>query len=429
MKYYSTHNHNLRKGLEEAVLDGLAPDGGLYMPTRLNPLPAHLLREMKSWSLPDISVYVAGHLFGADIPAGKLEDLTREAVSFPTPLVDLHDNLQTLELFHGPTLAFKDVGARFMARMLGHFTGHHNKAIQVLVATSGDTGSAVAHGFYGVEGVQVYILYPSGKVSRLQEKQFTTLGKNIAALEIQGNFDDCQALVKQAFVDPDLRKELVLTSANSINLARLLPQSFYYFYAASRHEPGSELVISVPSGNFGNLTAGLIAWELGLPVSHFIAATNINDVVPEYLDTGRFKPRPSKQTIANAMDVGNPSNFARILDLYKHDLSNIRSHITGYSYTDDQIRESILELHRKTGYLADPHGATAYRSLLDHPLKPGQNAIFLETAHPAKFPEVIEKLTGKKMELPPALAQQMNHEKKVRLIKPDFSEFKEYLLS
>ena len=340
----------------------------------------------------------------------------------------VEDGIYTLELFHGPTLAFKDVGARFMARMLGHFTRGLDQEINVLVATSGDTGSAVASGFWNVEGIQVFILYPSGGVSHLQEKQLTTLGGNITALEISGTFDDCQRLVKSAFRDPDLTEKLLLTSANSINLARLLPQSFYYFNAWARLPESREFYVSVPSGNFGNLTAGLIAGKMGLPVKHFIVATNVNDVVPEYLDTGEFRPRPSIPTIANAMDVGNPSNFARILDLYGHSHEAIVDAMSAYSYTDDELRETIGEVYQRTGYLLDPHGAAGYRALKAHtPKQNGIPGVFLETAHPGKFSLTVEEVIQSTVEIPEQLLEASSKKKSSIALSPDFPDFKDFL--
>jgi threonine synthase len=342
--------------------------------------------------------------------------------------VEVEEGIYALELFHGPTLAFKDVGARFLARLLGYFTQDLDKDIHVLVATSGDTGSAVANGFLGVKGIRVHVLYPSGGVTPLQEKQFTTLGNNITALEVEGSFDDCQRLVKQAFMDEELSRQMTLTSANSINLARFLPQAFYYFRAWAQLKPGTKTFFSVPSGNYGNMTAGLVAREMGLPVHTFLSANNINDVVASYLLTGRYQPRPSTPTIANAMDVGDPSNFVRILDLFDHNYNWITEHMHGYSYTDKEIREIIARVYHESGYLCDPHGATGYQAAYsyrkEHPELAG---IFLETAHPAKFRESVEEVIGKPVELPERLAAFAGREKHAVQIQPDYKEFRQYL--
>jgi len=356
--------------------------------------------------------------------------MSYEAINFETPLVKLHDNIYALELFHGPTLAFKDVGARYMARMLNFFTSDYQKEIHVLVATSGDTGSAVANGFLGVEGIRVYVLYPKGLVSNLQEKQFTTLGQNITALEVDGSFDDCQRLVKEAFINPEINDKLTLTSANSINIARLLPQSFYYFNAYRQlWDKSRKVVFSVPSGNFGNLTSGLIAQRMGLPVDQFIAATNINDVVPEYLITGDYMARPSVATISNAMDVGDPSNFKRILDMYNYSHEKIASDITGYSFTDDEVKSYIAKIYSNYKYLMDPHGSIAYMALKSHlELNPDYTGIFLETAHPAKFHDTVEEVIGTKIEIPEKLAAFTKREKKSIQISSNFLDFKDFLM-
>ncbi len=430
MEYYSTHNRKLKTNLREAVFKGLARDGGLYMPEHLPAVPRQFLDEIAHHDLQDIAVFLSRLLFGDDIPEADLVDIATDAVNFETPLVPLTGKISTLELFHGPTLAFKDVGARFMARMLGYFTRDFDREIHVLVATSGDTGSAVANGFLGVHGVKVHILYPGGKVSRIQEKQFTTLGENITALEIGGSFDDCQRLVKEAFSDKSLGSKLTLTSANSINLARLLPQSFYYFDAWRQLDEKENLVFCVPSGNFGNLTAGLFARRMGLPVTHFIAATNVNVVVPEYLESGIYRPRPSIATVANAMDVGDPSNFARILDLYDHSHSAVAGEITGYSYTDEQIRTAIGETLKKTGYLLDPHGATGYMASEEYLKKNDEaNIVFLETAHPAKFTETVTLATGIQPVMPERLKKFEEKEKRSIPLSSEYSDFKDYLHS
>jgi len=431
MNYYSTKDKNLRVSLKEAVLHGLAEDKGLFMPVIIPVLPATFFFEMSRKKFHEIAFEVALVLFGEDIPKRELKDLTFEAINFETPLVQVHDNIYSLELFHGPTLAFKDIGARYMARMLKYFTKNYDREIHVLVATSGDTGSAVANGFLGVPGIHVHILYPKGQVSFLQEKQFTTLGENITALEVEGSFDDCQRLVKEAFINHEINEKLTLTSANSINIARLLPQSFYYFNAYRQlWDKSRKVTISVPSGNFGNLTAGIIAQHMGLPVSQFIASTNINDVVPEYLTTGEYHPRPSLTTIANAMDVGDPSNFARILALYSNSHRKIAADILGYSYTDDEIRSAITSVYRKYKYLLDPHGATAYMAVNAFlEMNPDHTGIFLETAHPAKFSDTVEECIGKKFEIPKKLAGFIEKEKKSIPVSWKFEEFKEYLMN
>jgi threonine synthase len=436
MNYYSTKNRNRLMPLKEAVIRGLAEDAGLFMPERLPVLPASYLEHIYKHTFPEISLEVARQLFGKDVPPEELEQIVTGAISFDTPLVELGEGIYTLELFHGPTLAFKDVGARFMARLLGYFVRDLDRLVHVLVATSGDTGSAVASGFYQVPGIHVHILYPSGLVSKVQEKQFTTLGHNITALEVGGSFDDCQRLVKTAFNDPQLRNRLFLTSANSINLARLLPQTFYYFNILARlpeayrhrEEDDGGLVISVPSGNFGNLTAGMMAHKMGLPVKRFIAATNINDVVPEYLDTGRLRPRPSIPTLANAMDVGNPSNFVRILDMYGHSLPELSNMLTSEVSTDEDMRITISEVWKSHGYLLEPHGATGYRSLIRN-MEPGETGVFLETAHPSKFSETVEQVTGTSVDIPERLSRHLSEPSRSIPLSTNFKEFKQYLLS
>ncbi len=433
MKYYSTNGLPATTSLAEAVVRGLAPDRGLYMPERIPTIPAAFFKHIGEMSLPDIAYVVANTLFGNDIDSAKLKTIVSETLNFDIPLVKVTDRINALELFHGPTLAFKDVGARFMARLLGHFNREQGtKDVNVLVATSGDTGSAVANGFLNVPGVNVYVLYPHGKVSKLQEAQFTTLGANITAVEIDGTFDDCQALVKAAFMDAELNSNKKLTSANSINVARFLPQMFYYFYAyAQLKRQGadtSEIVVSVPSGNFGNICAGLIAKRMGLPIKRFIAANNSNDVFFRYLATGTYTPQPTIATIANAMDVGDPSNFARILDLYGNSHERISADIEGCTYDDDTIRKTIAETLSSTGYLLDPHGAVAYKALQDL-LKPGETGIFLETAHPAKFKDTVEAITGKPVAVPERLASFMRREKHTVRMPASFHNFKKFLLS
>jgi threonine synthase len=384
---------------------------------------------LQSLSLKEIAWQVTNNMIGEDLPAVELDKIIEHTIQFDAPLVRIDEDIYALELFHGPTLAFKDFGARFLSGLLGYYAKQQSKEITILVATSGDTGSAVANSFLRVPGTQVVVLYPSGKVSEIQEKQFTTLGENIIALEVEGTFDDCQRLVKQAFLDKELKQKLFLTSANSINIARLMPQSFYYFYAyAQLGTKGNPLVISVPSGNFGNLTAGLIAKKLGLPIKQFLAATNANKVVPEFLKTGEFKPRPSMQTISNAMDVGNPSNFPRMLELYNNDFDLLSQDITGYSFNDESTRNAMRNVYDKTGYCMDPHGAIGYQGLLE--FKKSNSAftgIFLETAHPAKFREVVEETIQHTVDLPERLKDFMEGEKKTIQISSSFLEFKSLL--
>jgi len=415
----------------EAVTKGLASDNGLFMPEKIEEFDPEFFNGIHQMSFQEISAEVANKFFGEDIPEHLLENIVFDTLNFDCPVVKVSDSVYSLELFHGPTLAFKDVGARFMARLLGHFLQGFKNEVNVLVATSGDTGSAVANGFLDVPGIKVFVLYPKGLVSNIQEKQFTTLGKNITALEIDGTFDDCQRLVKSAFLDAELNKAMVLTSANSINVARFLPQAFYYFNAYARlRERGvtGDIVFSVPSGNFGNLTAGLFAKFMGLPINRFIAANNENDVVYQYLQTGSYEPRESVATIANAMDVGEPSNFARILELYNHSHRDISGDIVGYRYSDDEIRETMKQVYEKENYMLDPHGAVGYRALKAD-LKPGEVGVFLETAHPAKFSETVESVLGKgTVTVPEKLAAFMNGEKLSIELSADFADFKNYLL-
>jgi len=429
MKYYSTNHKTPVVDLKTAVTQGLALDRGLFMPMRIEPMPDSFFREIDTLTFQELASEVAVKLFGEDIPRETLREIVFETLSFDTPLVQIEDNIYSLELFHGPTLAFKDVGARFMARVLSYFLRQDSNPVHVLVATSGDTGSAVANGFLGVQGIYVHVLYPKGKVSEIQEKQFTTLGQNISALEIDGTFDDCQALVKSAFMDVEIKNKLTITSANSINVARFLPQAFYYFNAyAKLPDKNKKIVIAVPSGNFGNLTAGLFAKRMGLPVNKFVAANNRNDVVYGYLKTGVFEPRPSVTTLANAMDVGDPSNFARILDLYTNDYDAIVKDITGTTCSDDQIRETIGLVYKTYGYLLDPHGAVGYRALKEK-LIPGENGIFLETAHPAKFTETVGKIVGKgNVPMPQRLEEFMKGEKLSIRLPASYETFRDYLL-
>lgn len=432
MRYYSTNKQAPDATLEEAVVKGLASDKGLFMPYEIKTLPLSFYEEIDRMSFQEMAYRVADAFFGEDVPAGVLKQIVYDTLSFDVPAVQVKGNIYSLELFHGPTLAFKDVGARFMARLLGYFIRKEGKKqVNVLVATSGDTGSAVANGFLGVEGIHVYVLYPKGKVSEIQEKQFTTLGQNITALEVDGTFDDCQALVKNAFMDKELNGHMLLTSANSINVARFLPQAFYYFYAYAqlkRQGKSENLVVCVPSGNFGNITAGLFGKRMGLPVKRFIAANNRNDIFYQYLKTGEYNPRPSVATIANAMDVGDPSNFARIIDLYKGSHEAICADISGAAYTDEQIRETVKRAYEETGYLLDPHGACGYRAL-EEGLKPGETGIFLETAHPAKFLQTVESIIGREVAIPEKLQAFMRGTKQSMLMNRDFASFKDYLMN
>ncbi|MCI7782423.1 MAG: threonine synthase [Parabacteroides sp.] len=430
MNYYSTNKQAPLATLEEAVVKGLAGDKGLYMPERITRLDPQVIERMKEQSFHEIACTVARAFFGEDVEPETLDQLVCDTLSFETPVVEVKDPIYSLELFHGPTLAFKDVGGRFMARLLGYFIRKEGlKEVNVLVATSGDTGSAVANGFLGVPGIHVYVLYPKGKVSPIQECQFTTLGQNITALEIDGTFDDCQALVKAAFMDEALNAHMKLTSANSINVARFLPQSFYYFNAwaqLARQGKADELVVCVPSGNFGNITAGLFAHRMGLPIKRFVAANNRNDVFLEYLQTGVYTPRPSVATLANAMDVGNPSNFARIIDLYSYE--QIGALISGYRYTDEQIAEAIRRCYAETGYLLDPHGACGYQAL-EATLRPGETGVFLETAHPAKFKGTVDQILGADIEIPAKLRAFMAGQKQSIELSKDFEGFKRFLLA
>jgi len=432
MKYYSTNKKITGVSLQDAVVKGLAEDKGLFMPDSIKTLPQSFYDTIENLSFQEIAYTVADAFFGEDVEPDALKKIVYETLNFDVPLVHVSENIYSLELYHGPTLAFKDVGGRFMSRLLGYFIQKQAKArVNVLVATSGDTGSAVANGFLGVEGIHVFVLYPKGLVSSIQECQFTTLGQNITALEVDGTFDDCQALVKSAFMDEELNAKMKLTSANSINVARFLPQSFYYFYAYAQLKKlgkAGNLVMCVPSGNFGNITAGLFAKRMGLPVKHFIAANNRNDIFLQFLQTGEYKPRPSVSTIANAMDVGDPSNFARVLDLFDGSHKAITDQISGVSYNDSQIAETLKGCYTQTGYLLDPHGACGYRAL-NEMLKENETGIFMETAHPAKFLETVENIIGEKIEIPQKLKEFMKGEKKSLMLDKDFKTFKDYLLN
>jgi threonine synthase len=434
MQYYSTNGKAPLATLQKAVVKGLAEDKGLYMPQRIKPLPQSFFDNIQNLSFQEIAYQVADCFFGEDVEADALRKIVYDTLAFDVPLVKVTGNIYSLELFHGPTLAFKDVGARFMARLLAYFTSQSSRAsqasINVLVATSGDTGSAVANGFLGVEGIHVYVLYPKGKVSPIQECQFTTLGQNITAIEVDGVFDDCQALVKSAFMDEELNAHMLLTSANSINVARFLPQSFYYFWAyAQLKKQGvtDNVVACVPSGNFGNICSALFGKRMGLPINRFIAANNANDVFFNYLKTGAYNPRASVQTIANAMDVGDPSNFARIYDLYGKSHQAICADISGATYTDEQIAETMRQCLKETGYQLDPHGACGYRALQEG-LREGEVGFFLETAHPAKFKQVVDDICGTDVEIPARLQAFMKGQKQSVPMTKDFAAFKQFLL-
>ena len=425
--YYSTNGRAPLATLEKAVVKGLAEDRGLYMPERIGRLPDSFFDRIGEMDFHEVACAVADAFFGEDVDGDELHAIVRNTLSFDCPAVKVEDGIYALELFHGPTLAFKDVGARFMARLLGHFRS--GESLNVLVATSGDTGSAVANGFLGVEGINVFVLYPKGKVSPIQECQFTTLGQNITALEIDGVFDDCQALVKSAFMDAELNSVMKLTSANSINVARFLPQSFYYFWGYAQMKRAGladNLVVCTPSGNFGNICAGLFARRMGLPVKRFIAANNANSVFYDYLRTGVYSPRPSIQTIANAMDVGDPSNFARVIDLYGHDWEAVKADISGATYSDAQIAETIRDVYARTGYLCDPHGACGYRALAEG-LRPGEAGLFCETAHPAKFKDTVEGIISAPVAIPEKLRAFMRGTRENVSLPNDYQAFKAFL--
>ena len=439
MRYYSTNGLAPLATLEKAVVKGLAEDKGLYMPEHIKPLPKEFFEHIQDLSLQEIAYQVADCFFGEDVDAESLRKIVYDTLAFDIPLVKVKESIYSLELFHGPTLAFKDVGARFMARLLQYFLNvpkdpknlKDSKDISVLVATSGDTGSAVANGFLGVEGIHVYVLYPKGKVSPIQECQFTTLGKNITAVEVDGVFDDCQALVKNAFMDKELNAKMQLTSANSINVARFLPQSFYYFYAYAQLKKDlgckGSVVCCVPSGNFGNICSALFGKRMGLPISRFIAANNANDIFYNYLQTGQYEPKPSVQTIANAMDVGDPSNFARIYELYGKSHEAICKDISGATYTDEQIAKTMRECLQETGYQLDPHGACGYRALQES-LQEGEVGFFLETAHPAKFKQTVDDICGGDVAIPERLQAFMRGTKQSVSMSKDYADFKAFLM-
>jgi threonine synthase len=430
MKYFSTNNHSPKADFKEATLKGQAPDKGLYFPEKIPSLPEYFFKNITSYSKEEIAYHVIQPYVGDTIPENELKRIIKETIYFDFPLVKVDDNIFSLELYHGPTLAFKDVGARFMSRCLSYFVKNENKKITVLVATSGDTGGAVASGFFDVEGIDVVILYPTGKVSSVQELQLTTYGKNIAALEINGNFDDCQALVKKAFADTGLNAQLFLTSANSINVARWLPQQFYYFFAYQQwQDKFNPPVFSVPSGNFGNICAGLLAHRSGLPVSHFIAACNANKIFPEFMKTGDYIPKKAVATLSNAMDVGNPSNFVRILELFNKEFTVLQDVLTSYSISDGTTTETLIEVYNSNGYLLDPHGAVAYAGLKQYLINhPSDKGIFLETAHPVKFYDVVEPIINKKVLIPSAVQALLGKEKTSIKMDPDYDTLKNYLL-
>ena len=434
MKYYSTNGKAPIADLQKAVVKGLAEDRGLYMPERIEKLPKAFFDNIQDMTFQDIAYNVASNFFGEDVDEDALQEIVYDTLQFDCPVAKITDDIYTLELFHGPTLAFKDVGARFMARLLRYFIGRANsvahRTVNVLVATSGDTGSAVANGFLGVEGIHVYVLYPKGKVSPIQECQFTTLGQNITAIEVDGVFDDCQTLVKSAFMDAELNEHMMLTSANSINVARFLPQAFYYFNAYARMKTlgkADNLVMCVPSGNFGNICSALFGHEMGLPIKRFIAANNANDVFFNYLQTGKYEPKASVQTLANAMDVGDPSNFARIYDLYDKSHERISALISGATYKDEQIADTIQQCYKQMGYILDPHGACGYRALQEG-LQPGEIGVFCETAHPAKFKEKVDAILDIDIDIPARLKAFMEGEKQSVEMSKEFADFKAYLM-
>jgi len=433
MEYYSLNKKSPSVTFEEATLLGQAPDKGLYFPSTIPKLSKDFIANIKTYSKEEIGFEVMKPFVYESIPDNVLQSIIAETINFDFPLIEVHENVYALELFHGPTLAFKDVGARFMSRCLGYFNRNKNKHTTVLVATSGDTGGAVANGFLDVEGIDVIILYPSKKVSTVQELQLTTLGKNISAIEVDGSFDDCQAMVKQAFTDSDLNTKFSLTSANSINVARWLPQQLYYFYAYQQWKHDEPPIISVPSGNFGNICAGILAYISGLPVKHFIAACNINDTVPQYLQSGEYQPQKTIPTISNAMDVSNPSNFVRVLELFHHNASKLKNILSSYSVSDAATKATIGEVFKRYNYILDPHGAVGYYALIDYlgdAVKSSNGGgIFLETAHPVKFPEIVEEVTGSKIEIPESIQYLFNQKKESVFMGASFDQFKEWMMN
>ena len=425
MRYYSLNNSSPLTSFKKAVQNGIAPDRGLYFPEEITPISEDFINNISDYSNEEIAYEVIKQFIGDEIPTNILKEIIKKTISFDFPVVNLDDNIGSLELFHGPTMAFKDVGARFMSQCLEYFNHNKNEEITVLVATSGDTGGAVANGFLNAKGVQVVILYPKGKVSEIQEKQLTTLGNNITALEVDGVFDDCQEMVKSAFLDKNISRNL--TSANSINVARWLPQMFYFFFAYKQvSKQYKDIIFSVPSGNFGNICAGLLAQKLGLPIKHFVASTNINDTVPQYLIKGNYDPKPSKATISNAMDVGNPSNFIRIQELFDNNLSSLKKSFSSYSFSDDETKIMMKSIHDKFNYISEPHGAIGYLGLKKHGLKTNEFGIFLETAHPVKFLQVVEETLKINVEIPPQINQVMSKEK-VALLVSNYQELKNFL--
>ncbi|WP_435625247.1 threonine synthase [Flagellimonas sp.] len=429
MVYNSLNNPKLTASFKEAVIQGIAPDRGLYVPKNINPLPSEFFEQIDELSHHEIAFKAIHQFVKEDIPDSELKEILERVLDFDFPLVPIEENVATLELFHGPTMAFKDVGARFMANCLGYFSQNQNTEVTVLVATSGDTGGAVANGFLGVEGVRVVILYPSGKVSDIQEKQLTTLGQNVVAMEVNGTFDDCQKMVKTAFLDSELKKNKKLTSANSINVARWLPQLFYFLFAYKEVKSKSDsIVFSVPSGNFGNICAGMVAQKLGMPLNHFIASTNVNDVVPKFMEKGEYIPQPSTATISNAMDVGDPSNFVRIQHLYENDFGKLQENLSSYSFTDAKTREAMTDLYSHNGYVADPHGAVGYLGLKRYQEQhPNTYGIFLETAHPVKFLDVVKETLDIEIEIPPQIEKVLGKTKHSIQI-DTYAELKNFLL-
>lgn len=427
MNFYSLNKKAPNTNFKNAVIKGIAPDRGLYFPETITPLPKDFFNTIENLSNVEIAYQAIHQFVGDEIPEKELKDILSEVLDFDFPVVDISDTIGTLELFHGPTLAFKDVGARFMARCLGYFSKESDNEITVLVATSGDTGGAVANGFLGVKGVKVVILYPSGKVSDIQEKQLTTLGQNITALEVNGTFDDCQTMVKTAFLDTEITDKMQLTSANSINVARWLPQMFYYLFAYKQVKV-DDIVFSIPSGNFGNICAGMIAQQLGMPVKHFIASTNVNDVVPRFMETKSYDPKPSTATISNAMDVGDPSNFIRIRHIFKDDFTKLSENLSSYSFNDDETKSAMLELYNDFNYVADPHGAVGYLGLKKYQeTNPNNYGIFVETAHPVKFLDIVEETISENIDIPDKILKQMN-KKKVSIEISTYEDLKKHLL-
>ena len=426
MNYYSLHHKSPKVYFQEAVVNGIAPDRGLYFPDSITPLPKDFIQNISDYSNEEIAFEAIKQFVDDEIPVNILKDIIAETINFDFPVVSITDNIGTLELFHGPTMAFKDVGAKFMAKCLEYFNKNNDGNVTVLVATSGDTGGAVANGFLGTKGVDVVILYPSGKVSEIQEKQLTTLGQNITAIEVDGVFDDCQEMVKTAFLDEEITRKL--TSANSINVARWLPQMFYFFFAYKQlHKKHKDIVFSVPSGNFGNICAGIMAQKLGLPIKHFVASTNVNDTVPNFMKEGNYKPKPSKATISNAMDVGNPSNFIRIQQLFDNNFQALKNNFSSYSFTDEKTKVIMQEIYKNSNYIADPHGAVGYLGLQKHLLSENEYGVFLETAHPVKFLDVVEETLNVRVEIPPQI-QKVMERKKVALKATTYEDLKAYLL-